>query len=262
MTDSSAIPERIVPGTLSWDLFNFEHRQRYEFFASTCVGKRVLDVACGVGYGGEILLSSGARSVVGADIDLGAVGMARNLFGTNGLLLANTDGQSSAFRDGSFDVVVSFETVEHVPEPRLLFEEIKRILVPGGVFVCSSPNRDFAGDHPQNPYHLSEMSFQDFEDLFSQHFKLERAYSQAHSEEYLRHVDLLEAIAGMNRTLRFSLALRIENALRRLLGRQILETDALDPLLSRFVAGDMLIEELELPSSKHPTFILVGRRST
>jgi len=241
-------------------LFQVEHRQRYEFIAQKCVGKRVLDIACGVGYGGEILLNSGARSVVGADIDAGAIATARDLFGQSGLLLAGADAESSPFADSSFEVVVSFETVEHVPQPGRLFDEIERVLRPGGLFVCSSPNREFGGDHRENPYHLSEMSFQEFEDLFSRRFDIEEAFSQTHSDSYLRHFELLEAITSLQSVLRFSRALRLENALRKLLGRQVLDPKPMDPLLARFVPGDMVIERLGHPSAKHLTFILVGRR--
>ena len=57
------VPERLVPGTLSWELYKVEHQQRYQWASKYCDGKDILDVACGVGYGSEILARQGAASV-------------------------------------------------------------------------------------------------------------------------------------------------------------------------------------------------------
>ncbi len=74
-------------------------------------------------------------------------------------------------RDGAFDLYVSFETLEHVDDDRSLLREAKRVLAPGGVFLCSTPNRDFLSpgltleDRPRNPYHVREYSIAEFEAL-------------------------------------------------------------------------------------------------
>ena len=68
MTSFHDVPERLVPGTLAWDLYEVEHRQRYEFFSPQCRGLKVLDAACGVGYGTQILREQGAVFVAGIDL--------------------------------------------------------------------------------------------------------------------------------------------------------------------------------------------------
>src|SRR5271169_120805 len=74
------IPERLVPGTVEWEVLEAEHRQRYEYFADRCKGLRVLDVACGVGYGSQWLAQRGAASVTGVDISAEAIECARKQF--------------------------------------------------------------------------------------------------------------------------------------------------------------------------------------
>src|SRR5258706_8276766 len=96
------VPERLVPGTLAWDLYQVEHKQRYQWALKYCLGKRVLDVACGTAYGSAILAQSGAAHVVGVDISVDAV--ASNGKRPARLALANGDACSLPFEDDAFDV--------------------------------------------------------------------------------------------------------------------------------------------------------------
>src|ERR1041385_1219530 len=180
----SAVPERLVPGSEAWRLYEVEHRQRYQWAAQYCAGRRVLDVACGVGYGSEILRQAGATIVIGVDLAFEA-------FPTNGpgaqALFTNADAGRLPFGDGTFDVVVSFETIEHVPQPELLLQEIRRVLKRDGICIYSSPNREFqpfAGTREPNPFHVSEMSFAEFDHLFTKYFLVTERFSQTHSESY------------------------------------------------------------------------------
>ena len=259
--EKPAAPERLVPGTLAWDLYQVEHKQRYEWAAKYCVGLRVLDVACGVGYGSEILRQAGATKVVGADLALEAVS-------PNGhqrlALYTNADACRLPFADGSFDVVVSFETIEHVAGPELLLQEIVRVLKPGGVCICSSPNRDFqpfAGEKGDNPFHFSEMSFADFDQLFTRYFSVTERLSQTHSEAYIRHLQLLRELDARLKPIRFSRLMRMEKTIRQWIGRDSLNgLESLPDQLSRAVPGDYKIEPLDTVSNRLLTFIFVGRR--
>src|SRR5262245_34302247 len=99
---NSAVPERLVAGTLAWELYEVEHKQRYEWAANYCQGKTVLDAACGTGYGSEILRQSGAAKVIGVDLALDAIsanGQPRRA------LLTNADACRLPFADQSFDAV-------------------------------------------------------------------------------------------------------------------------------------------------------------
>ena len=259
----SEIPERLVPGTLAWDLYQVEHKQRYQWALEYCQDKRVLDVACGTGYGSVILAQRGAAQVVGVDISIEAV--ASNGKRPPRLMLANSDACNLPFGDGTFDVVVSFETVEHLASPELLLAEISRVLKPGGLCICSSPNRDFlpsSGPKEPNPFHLSEMSFAEFNQLFGKYFEISGRFSQTHSEGYRRHLEMLRELNQRLRPIRFSRLLRMEAKIRELLGRSPLDSqDSLSPVLGRAVPGDYVIEPLHEASSDLLTFIFVGKRS-
>src|SRR6266478_4023948 len=137
--DIAEVPERLVPGTLAWDLYQVEHKQRYEWALAYCQDKRVLDVACGTAYGSTILAQSGAAHIVGVDISVDVI--ASNGKRPARLALANGDACSLPFDDDSFEVVVSFETIEHLTSLEHLLSEISRVLNSVAVCICSSPNR-------------------------------------------------------------------------------------------------------------------------
>ena len=256
------IPERLVPGTLAWELYQVEHKQRYQWASDYCKGKRVLDAACGTGYGSAILTRSGAATVVGVDISFEAIapnGTGRPMRA----LLANSDACNLPFKCDTFDVVVSFETIEHLANPERLLAEISRVLKPGGTCICSSPNRDFlpsSGHKESNPFHLSEMSYAEFNQLFGRYFDISERFSQTHSEGYVRHLELLRELDQRLRPLRFSRLLRMERKVRGLLGRDSLDIQSLPPRLACAVPGDYIIEPLHEVSPNLLTFIFVGKR--
>src|SRR6185503_1865010 len=128
--------ERYVPGVPG--AIALEHLQRYVLARELAAGRRVLDIACGEGYG-SALLAAGADAVVGVDVDEASVGHAARAYAP----LANVAfaaGRCEAIplRSGSIDLVVSFETLEHHDRHHEMLAEIKRVLVPGGLLVLSS----------------------------------------------------------------------------------------------------------------------------
>jgi SAM-dependent methyltransferase len=256
----SSIPERIVPGTLPWDIYEYEHKQRYSFFAARCRGLAVLDAACGVGYGSAMLAKAGAQSAVGADISKEAIDYARRHFAQPNLRFVHCDVEKLALPAHSFDAVISFETIEHLKHPRVFMEQVWSVLRPNGLFICSTPNRDFFDrGAAQNPHHLNEMSFDQFAAVFGERFDIEEQYYQSHSEAYRRHIQLLRELGHLTKSVRFSMLLRLENLMRRSTGRDTWMSPPLSPELSRAVPGDYVIEPLERPLDNHLTFILVGR---
>jgi SAM-dependent methyltransferase len=147
-------PERFDPRDAGGTLIDSEHRARYHFGAQVVAGKEVLDASCGVGYGIEILSQAGAVAVTGVDISAEAIGEANARFGEYAAGLAEADLRDLPFEDDSFDVVVSFETIEHVEEPEKALAEIDRVLRPEGILVISSPNPDaYIGG---NEHHVHE----------------------------------------------------------------------------------------------------------
>jgi 2-polyprenyl-3-methyl-5-hydroxy-6-metoxy-1,4-benzoquinol methylase len=108
-------------------------------------GKRVLEIGCGRGGFAGWLARHPARpaAVVGADFSTTAVRMAATRAARNGLGIARFevgDVQALAHPDGSFDTVISCETVEHVPDPPRAVAELARVLRPGGRVLLTTPN--------------------------------------------------------------------------------------------------------------------------
>ena len=112
------------------------HLRRYEVAATMAAGKRVLDAACGTGYGSSFLLrQGGAASVLGVDIDPQTIAYATRRFGAPGLGFRVASATRTGVPDASIDLVTSFETIEHVDDPTALLAEFRRGLAPGGGVV-------------------------------------------------------------------------------------------------------------------------------
>jgi SAM-dependent methyltransferase len=166
--------ERYVPEVHGGTSVEAEHWARYLWAAPTAAGRDVLDAACGVGWGSLLLLAAGARSVTGVDIDEGALASARGR--ARGAEFVRGDLLSLPFADASFDLVVSFESIEHVDDPALAIDEFRRVLRPGGMLLVSSPNRDV---YPSgNPFHLRELTSPELETMLAARFAKIAMYRQ------------------------------------------------------------------------------------
>jgi len=118
------------------------HLDRYEFAATFAIGRRVLDCACGTGYGSALLATRGAAaSVIGIDLDEATIAYAARHHSRGNVRFVVADaGRLDMVASESIDLVVSFETIEHVPDDRVMLGELRRVLRPGGRFVVSTPN--------------------------------------------------------------------------------------------------------------------------
>jgi SAM-dependent methyltransferase len=151
--------ERIVPGQVSESLFR-AHEARYVFAGSFVKDRVVLDVACGTGIGTHYLLQAGARSCLGLDIDRAATDYAKAAY--RGCQFAQCDAMNLCVPDSSIDVVVSFETIEHLRDQLRFLSECKRVLRLGGILVCSTPNRTISRWARENIYHVHEFTAAEF----------------------------------------------------------------------------------------------------
>jgi 2-polyprenyl-3-methyl-5-hydroxy-6-metoxy-1,4-benzoquinol methylase/glycosyltransferase involved in cell wall biosynthesis len=164
--------ERYLPW-LEEAAIGYEHLHRYAYATQFVQNKRVLDLACGEGYGSYFLAKT-AESVVGIDIEERAIKHARNKYIK----------QNLEFKVGSitripitgthlFDVAVCFEALEHIEEHQNLLSEVKRLLAPDGILIVSTPNKKVYTDEPQfkNPFHVHELYFDEFRELFQKYFK-------------------------------------------------------------------------------------------
>lgn len=145
-------------------------------------GDTVLDVACGLGYGAHVLAhNSRAAKIIGLDSDAGSVAYAAANYSSARTEFRAGDAQRlSNLADASVDVVVSFETLEHLPDPRAALAEFSRVLTPGGRLIASVPNdwTDESGKDP-NPHHLHVYTWAELaSQVRSAGLLIERAHAQ------------------------------------------------------------------------------------
>lgn len=159
----------------------YEHMHRYAYAVDICRGKRVLDAACGEGYGSALLAQVGA-DVLGLDIDSATIDHATQRYRqVNNLRFESRDVTAlDEFPDASFDVVVSFETLEHVHEQERMLTGFKRLLTPGGVLLISSPDKRTYSDlrDYHNEFHVRELYRDQLEALLKTHFVHTQLYCQ------------------------------------------------------------------------------------
>ena len=146
-------------------------RVRYAFAAHLASGQRVLDIACGNGFGTARLAES-AASVVGADTSAEAIATAQATFARSNVTYQQVPSARLPFGDGSFDVVVCLETLEHLPRNRHapFIAELRRVLAPGGLLVMSTPERNVERRYELatgafNPWHAHTPAREELEAL-------------------------------------------------------------------------------------------------
>ena len=171
--------ERFVPGTQGE--IAHEHWHRYAFARGLVAGRRVVDVACGEGYG-SALLTPDAAEVIGVDIDPGAVAHAAARYRAANLRFAVGSATALPLAHAAVDAVVSFETIEHLPQQAqaAMIAEFARVLSPRGVLVLSSPNRSQYSDARgyRNPFHLHELDRGELDTLLRAAFPVRRWFRQ------------------------------------------------------------------------------------
>ncbi|HEX6462230.1 MAG TPA: class I SAM-dependent methyltransferase [Candidatus Saccharimonadales bacterium] len=161
------VDERMVPSKHKGSGIYGEHIARYMAATDIVKGKDVLDIASGSGYG-TALLAKQAKSVVGVDISKEAIEFANKEYPAKNIAYKKSDGKTIPFADNTFDVVVSFETIEHIDDYDFFMEEIKRVLKDDGLFILSTPNElEFAeGNH----FHLHEFEQDELLELAKRYY--------------------------------------------------------------------------------------------
>ncbi|MHB1949670.1 MAG: class I SAM-dependent methyltransferase [Gammaproteobacteria bacterium] len=171
--------ERYVPW--SDDLCTgYEHVHRYLLAQKYVQGLKVLDLASGEGYG-SWLLSHSAAKVIGIDISDESIHHANEVYKKSNLTyIPGSIINIPIHEDNSFDVITCFEALEHIIEHEQLLKEVTRLLKPNGQFIVSTPNKPVYSENGtrQNPYHLKELDFAEFEDLLKTSFKNVFFYGQ------------------------------------------------------------------------------------
>ncbi len=159
--------ERTLPDVPAENYWYRRHLAVYEWIGARVIGRRVIDMACGEGYGSE-LLSRGAATVVGVDANPEAHEHAKLRYRRQNLRfergLVETHGEP-----GGYDAVVFLQTIEHVQDPAAVLEHFRSLLAPGGIAYVSTPNlltlAPAGAQKSDNPWHLKEYRAQEFERL-------------------------------------------------------------------------------------------------
>jgi SAM-dependent methyltransferase len=143
------------------------HLARYQLASGMCAKKRVLDVACGAGYGAEFMTRRwGAESVDGVDVSPEAIEQAKKLFGStrNRFHCSDVAQLGALFGDAKFDLITSLETIEHLTDPVGFLQTLKKLLAPGGTIILSCPNDHwyYVAPEQKNPFHIRKYTFEEF----------------------------------------------------------------------------------------------------
>ena len=166
LTEERVIPEKMNPenGLL------IEHIARYKFASQYAQG-RVLDFACGVGYGSEVLLAmgEGIKEIVGVDIDARSIEYARTTydFPQTNFFVGEANDDRVIENLGKFDTIISMETVEHIKDDYQFVNNLKKLLKDNGTLVISTPFGQGRDKECSNPYHYRQYTEEEFRDLLS-----------------------------------------------------------------------------------------------
>lgn len=173
--------ERYVPELNIDSEITIYHLQRYLSALDFCKGKIVLDAACGEGYGSN-MISDVAKHTTGIDISENAIANAKEKYKKDNLKYIQASIEQLPLEDNSVDVIVSFETIEHVTSELQdkFLKEISRVLKPDGVLIMSSPDKKNYSDIPQfsNEYHVKEFYHDEFCDFLKREFQYIDLYYQ------------------------------------------------------------------------------------
>jgi ubiquinone/menaquinone biosynthesis C-methylase UbiE len=170
-------------------LFYQEHLARYRFALRHLRPGLTLDIACGTGYGSQLLFEQRGSQVVGADVDRPALARARHDYPGHGTLFVAADGTRLPFPERCFHTIVTFETIEHIQADRAYVGELGRVLHPEGVCILSTPNRAYSErEKRRNPYHVREYDEAELARLLSTVFSQVSMFYQGFAAEYHHEV--------------------------------------------------------------------------
>lgn len=151
---------------------SIEHLHRYAIAIDLVQHKKVLDIACGEGYGSN-LLANNANHVTGVDINTNVIKLAKGKYQKQNLEFITGGVENIPVPDNYVDVVVSFETLEHIADHEKMMAEIKRVLVTGGLLIISTPDKKNYSDKTgyKNPFHVKELYGEEFTALLNKYFR-------------------------------------------------------------------------------------------
>lgn len=184
MTTLPFTGERMIPEhNLGTQLYQ-DHIERYQMACEYAKGKVIVDVACGSGYGSKMLAEAGAQKVIGIDSDPQTILYAKERFKDPVIEFRVGDCRKMKriIPSHSADMVVSFETIEHIRETDKFVKEVKRILKKDGLWFVSTPNFDVYKS--QSQFHPKMFTEAEFKKVLQNHFDCQAYYYQ-HNKRYI-----------------------------------------------------------------------------
>ena len=225
------------------------HLRAYDEAVGHAAGRDVLDVGCNTGYG-TLRFTPVARRVVGVDVSPRAIDAARQRAPDGHPEFVVTSGFELPFPDDSFDLVTTFQVLEHVPDPMAYLQEIKRVARPGGTVILATPNaatRLYPGMTPWNPFHIHEYLAAELRDLLAHVFPqvqlLGMFGAPALYETEIRRVDAARRIIGRRWPMRVARA--VLPAFARKWLRAIVSPSDLETIL-QFSVADLFYTNTDL----------------
>lgn len=148
------------------------HRVAYEQAAARAAGKDVLEIGCNNGYG-TVIVAAQSRSTIGVDVSPAAIESAQRNNARPNIQYRTIDGLRLPFEDAQFDLVISFQVIEHISDVGRYLSEMRRVLRPGGIALLTTPNATIRlnpGMKPWNEFHVHEYTADEVRALLEQHF--------------------------------------------------------------------------------------------
>lgn len=232
--------ERTLPGIPDENYWFRRHEAAYLAVAPFATGAVVLEAGCGEGYGAALLRSTASR-VVALDYDVATMAHVRDAYPT--VDAVRGDLQHLPLRDGTIDVVVCLQVIEHLWDQPGFFSESARLLRTAGTLVVSTPNRlTFSPDGTVlNPFHTRELSAHELSELIAPYFVVSRMYGLRHGRRLQRFERRSGSIVGA-----LTSGQSWSSQLRR--------------LVHRVRVGDFIVEESDVDASLD--LVLVARKKT
>ncbi len=158
------VPDELQAGTTGQETLAF-HLERYDFAAKHIASGNVLDIACGVGYGTSLIAEKVDRleSITGVDISPNAIQYAKERYAHSKIKFIAADAMLY-FEDNKYDVIISLETIEHLPKPELFIDNMQQLLKPNGLMITSVP---VTPSVDANPHHLTDFTQKSFRKIFT-----------------------------------------------------------------------------------------------
>jgi SAM-dependent methyltransferase len=180
--------ERTLPDVPEENYWYRRHLVVYEWIAARLGGKRVVDMACGEGYGSDLIASEGAESVTGVDANPEAHEHARKRYRRPNLRFARDLVES--FTEPC-DAVVFLQTIEHVQDPGAILEHFKSMIEAEGTVFVSTPNlltlAPPGAEKSDNPWHVKEYREEEFRELCEAHFEEVEVLGLFHARKLRAH---------------------------------------------------------------------------